>query len=130
MYPIQCALCDKLVARSCMKYHKQKECKMAIIKCGSCNFEIQRMNMKKHYNQCPEAIVDCDYYRYGCKAMCLKRKNVGKHLEDNVKQHLRLTLLSHANLEEKVKELNQETQKRFENLEEIIYSGMIPSWKS
>lgn len=64
-------------------------CPKKLEKCSDCGEEMYRMNLSAHKNVCSFATVKCKYHYAGCEDVFL-RKELEKHMEDNVKQHLTL----------------------------------------
>ena len=54
---------------------------------NQCDGIVCRGDMDDHRKTCPLETIDCEYCMVGCKAEML-RKDLEKHSEDNMKQHL------------------------------------------
>merc|ERR1712228_823361 len=74
---------------SSLERHIALDCPLYQLKCTKCNQQIQRYNLKRHKNECPEIKIACTYHKYGCDAK-IKRKHMQKHLKDKELNHLKM----------------------------------------
>ena len=142
---IECPKCKQMVARIHMDRHKERECLFEMVKCGNCGKETERSDIERHYNECPEAIVSCRFYQFGCCEGSIKRKHLKKHMADNANEHLMQMTNAHSKLQCKFNDLseehnelktdherlkqtvrntNEETSQRLNNIEQMLYSGL------
>lgn len=117
MYPIQCELCGLEIPRSFMQSHVKDECMNGMIECNYCKNEIKRKEQKLHFGKCPEAIVTCDYYRFGCDLIRCKRKDVKQHMDNAQSKHLELVTLSHKQLEDKFERYKEKMDRKMDTFE-------------
>lgn len=124
-HPVQCELCGVVTVRRCLQDHLEIHCAKVVIECDGCKQEITRPDIHIHSEQCPEAIVLCEFVRYGCSARGIKRKDLQNHLDSDRDIHLRLLAVSHGRLKRKVSGLREELEEvkeRIAPLEELLYS--------
>ena len=129
---VQCPnKCGETVLRHHLNDHTKSECIMRTVKCPNCGEEgsfiqitdfhpqtclkakipcprkcgstIQRRNLDKHADVCPNQEVGCKYKGIGCTVKPL-RKDLKKH-EDNDKLHLHLALDAIGKLQDNVRTL-------------------------
>ena len=153
---VQCTNeCGKEVQRKDLAGHLQNECPRRLHYCQYCNIEgeyqlitvvhitecdmvpltcpnqcdigtVRRGDMDQHRKICPLETVDCEYYKVGCKAKML-RKDVEKHSEDNMKEHL---LLTTKKLNETEDELREKVHTLEIAIQEIINSKAMQQSES
>ena len=117
---IQCTNeCGKKMARQQLGSHLENKCPRRSACCRYCNIEgehqfisvghiekcqkypltcpnncdietVCRGDMDKHRKICPLETIDCEYCKVGCDAK-VQRKDLEKHSDDNLKEHLLLT---------------------------------------
>ena len=108
-----------------MRDHQEMHCAAVVIECDGCKQEVKRPDILMHSETCPEAIVICEYVRFGCGAAGMRRKEMEEHLRENTELHLRLLAASHGRLQSKVSALHEElkeVKERVAPLEDIVYS--------
>ena len=136
---VQCTNgCKKEMQQQNLADHLQNECPHRLCYCKYCNIEgehqfitgdhmtvcdnfpltcpnqcdiesVCRGDMDDHRKTCPLETIDCEYCKVGCKIKVL-RKDLEKHNEDNMKQHLLLTT-------KKLNETEDELRERVHTLE-------------
>ena len=130
MYPIACTVCGLYVPRDCMEEHREEECSGTMVQCQFCDQMVKRLDAVHHQYVCPEALTPCDFEKYGCLLRGIKRKDLGRHLEEYRVQHMQMVEGSTCRLKEKVKVLEEkvsgmkqsmaETQQRMDHLEQAV----------
>ena len=123
----------------CSGVHKACEMEEHVKVCGKvevmcelgCGTRVCRDSILRHReNECPEEIVVCPYEKYRCEVVGLKRREFEQHLEDNRILHLELkidaseedTQLKFNNLEEEIKIERKETELKHKSLVEKVES--------
>ena len=139
---VQCTNeCGKEMKQKYLASHLQNECPRRLHYCQYCNIKgehqyitvvhmtacdkvplacpnqcdvgtVCRGDMDKHRKICPLETIDCEYHKVGCKVKML-RKDLEKHSEDNMKEHLLLTT-------KKLNETEDELRERVHTLETAI----------
>ena len=136
---IECSQCSRRIQRRKLDWHKERDCPKRPWKCNHCEHgttfdkqrdhvsvctrfpvpcpnscqreRIERGQLDSHLKQCPLQVVDCEFKPHGCCTRVM-RKDMQKHLDDNIQQHL---LLSNRHLTKEVALL----KKRVEAIETI-----------
>ncbi|XP_003383553.1 PREDICTED: TNF receptor-associated factor 4-like [Amphimedon queenslandica] len=69
------------------------ECRYYPIKCSNegCEFIRERFWFTHHEQNCPKAIIYCEYSNLGCKKL-IKREEQEKHNEESMKEHLQMAV--------------------------------------
>ena len=77
-----------------------------------------RATLKKHTEQgCPLQQVDCEYKSFGCTTVIL-RKDLAKHMEGNIQQHMLLITKELKDMKEELSEAKEELSEANEELSE------------
>ena len=86
----KCVYCNEIMQFLLLDEH-YKICSKFPIDCIlNCGQQIIRSNMNYHiHNECENTDLNCKYFNYGCDEIC-KRKNMDKHLKEEVAFHLNL----------------------------------------
>ena len=136
---IECSQCRRRIQRRKLDGHKERDCPKRPWKCNHCEYEtthdrqrhhtsvctrfpvpcpnscqrerIERGQLDDHLKHCPLQVIDCEFKPHGCSTGVV-RKDMQKHLEDNVQHHL---LLSNRHLTKEVAML----KKRVEAIETV-----------
>ena len=115
---IDCSRCRERIQRRKLKRHKEEECPKRSWKCSFCRHEtthdnhldhsstcskfpiccpnsceqqkIERGQLDDHLEKCPLQKICCKFRRQGCTAR-LVRKDMQKHMDENVQDHLLLS---------------------------------------
>ena len=104
----------------------EKECGRFLIECPHCGAEMERDKLSNHiYGDCPEAIVDCDYKRFGCGER-MKRKERNSHLEDTAVK-LKHTEMKLKHTEREVIDLKRKLQPFTYRNELLIVTSSDPN---
>ncbi|XP_065885284.1 TNF receptor-associated factor 4-like [Dysidea avara] len=120
---VQCSnMCQKRLQRQYLTKHVENECPRRQVYCQYCLIigehyliescehravcpefpvpcpnncgagSVPREDMEAHKKECPLEMVQCEYHNVGCKERMM-RKEVDKHEEENMKDHLSMTKL-------------------------------------
>ena len=137
---VKCSHCSNSLLRSKIEEHENRECLKRPYKCGHCDFEstygevtishwsecrlfptpcpnkcgqtIQRHKLDNHMTaDCPEAIVECDFKRFGCGRR-LPRKELRAHIDENFASHIGQL----AQLVVRLEAENRQLKRQLENL--------------
>eukprot|EP01126_Amoeba_proteus_P038706 TRINITY_DN4047_c0_g3_i7.p1 TRINITY_DN4047_c0_g3~~TRINITY_DN4047_c0_g3_i7.p1 ORF type:complete len:383 (+),score=65.93 TRINITY_DN4047_c0_g3_i7:58-1206(+) len=82
--PVECSFCMLPVAKKNMEQHQSK-CPSVPFPCELCGVKLRRFELNSHMQKnCPEFLILCPY---GCVRK-LARKDLSKHLSENVAAHL------------------------------------------
>ena len=86
----KCLFCNEIMQFLFLDEH-YKVCSKFPIDCIlDCGKQIIRCNMNYHiHHECENTELNCKYYQHGCDQIC-KRKDMEKHLKDEVAFHLNL----------------------------------------
>ena len=77
-----------------------------------------RASLKEHTQQvCPLQQVDCEYKSFGCTTVIL-RKDLARHMEDNIQQHMLLITKELKDMKEELSEAKEELSEAKEELSE------------
>ena len=89
---IPCTYCRKQIMKKDIAKHHEECPKMPLLcpnKCPS-KEEIIREKMKDHIKICPDQVVMCKYFEFGCLEKEIKRKDYDRHLSLGMEKHLHL----------------------------------------
>ena len=125
--------CGKKLQRRVVKDHLEKSCPKRNFTCKYCGHQdtykliirkhmsecpkypvfcpnnctpntFERASLKEHIEQdCPLQQVDCEYKSFGCTTLIL-RKDLSRHMEDNIQQHMLLVTKELKKTKEKLSE--------------------------
>ena len=111
---VDCEFCDYKGTAAEVASHLEicPECLIACL--HGCELQLPRKGLNDHSSTCLEAPVSCPFAGAGCKAMCLKRKDLAGHLETSIGAHLLLLASSNQRLIEEVIELRKEKEELLE----------------
>ena len=89
--PVTCQYCNEEGEQQFIQGEHKKECLEFPIQCpNNCGKErLRRKNLKAHLSECPEEVVECNYYYAGCSKRA-KRKFMAEHLSNTAQDHLNL----------------------------------------
>jgi len=90
-YYVQCSIegCSEWVQLPSLTQHEDN-CTYLKKKCTHCNDQFRVRDMENHIkNDCNGIIVNCEYAEYGC-AVKLNKKQMKKHVENNIAEHLKI----------------------------------------
>ncbi len=77
-------------------------CSFVEIKCSDCNGIVKRCDFECHVQTvCSVIIVDCDFHHVGCDIK-LPRRDMSKHVRDNLTAHISLLAISHAKQQKEI----------------------------
>ena len=76
---VHCQDCTYSFMERNLEYHRTKQCTRRRVKCPDCQTEVSRIDLEKHIDHCPEAILPCKASSYGCD-FTAKRTNLDQHL--------------------------------------------------
>ena len=106
----QCRMCAEKIPFEDMEKHPHL-CPNVKISCPNlCRTTITRSQLDAHLSACPKEVAECTYSAVGCEVE-LFRKDIQKHLVENVNQHLNLAMTT-------VSRLRKEGQKCFQMLQD------------
>ena len=134
--PVTCQYCNEKGEQQFIQEDHKKECPEFPIQCpNNCGKEhLRRKDLKVHLSECPEEVVECNYYYAGCGKRT-KRKFMAEHLSNTARDHLNLkTSYFLKELQEKddlLAKLTVETEQQFlelrsthvEHLRDIVKSN-------
>ena len=86
-------------------------------KCGAQG--LTRSTVPAHREVCPLQQVECEYKRFGC-AVVLLRKEVERHLQTSVQDHLRLTKMRVEEQEVQLREVEERGERERQRMNETI----------
>ena len=94
-------LCRKVNCQYChdtqfIEGQHKEECPKLPLPCpNKCEAGIiLREDMEAHRNECPLEMIQCEYYNVGCKRIKLAHKDLEKHDNDMMKEHLMMTKMN------------------------------------
>ena len=90
--PVECTLCNKLVASEEMDNHAERQCTKRLVACpNKCGEQMKAADMETHVEKhCKMAIVSCPYASLGCCWKKNRREKLREHLNDASEDHARL----------------------------------------
>ena len=103
--------CGRMKYYELFKYH-YKTCSDWPMRCPNrCPDPLTRASLPIHLGvDCPEEIVSCDFSSMGCTVRS-KRKEMKKHVVEDVAQHLTVLLSDHMRVKEQLKRVTLELDK-------------------
>lgn len=115
---VQCEYCDQRILFSNINEHN-KLCENFPFECpNNCGSSIPQNQINIHIEtQCPEAQTDCPYQVVGCEFTEL-RKELKKHLDDDLEKHLRM-------LTNKIEALNYDNKQQDKRINELTQENQI-----
>jgi len=115
-----CKYCEKVLIYKNLKEHHGGDCPKYIVPCPQRCFQknLERCQVEDHLNTCKNSVVDCRFKHYGCKVK-VKRKDISRHIYDDVAGHLDL-------LEGRLELLTGYLLKRDPSLNEVINPTVLP----
>ena len=89
---IECPNCNKSEKITIFENHIDK-CPAISETCknGCIIPDLNRSNIKAHYDECPDEVIKCKYDVFGCDYKC-KRKNMDEHYIGNEDKHYEIAL--------------------------------------
>ena len=90
---VNCQYCHDTGEHQFIEGQHKEECPKLPLPCpNKCEAGIiLREDMEAHRNECPLEMIHCEYYNVGCKRIKLARKDLEKHDNDMMKEHLMMT---------------------------------------
>ena len=88
-YPIQCPDCNDTIQRRNLQAHLHAICIKGIITCDDCGEEIVREDEVDHDVECPNKIIPCKWFNYGC-VNTFQRHRVDAHERGAAIAHLNM----------------------------------------
>ena len=68
--------------------HQMKDCPEYLVLCeNACAAKIKRKDLEAHYRRCPEHIVECPFFKLGCREDMLRRCDLNDHLSTDQEKH-------------------------------------------
>ena len=109
---VQCPVCKDKVVHEEMQTHPFS-CPEVEIKCTNldCSTKVYRRQLAAHRNVCPKTRIRCPYGELGCFER-VHRKDIQKHLRENMDQHFSDALSLAKSLREKVASVRKEIELR------------------
>ena len=105
------AKCGVVLQRGDVVGHQMRSCSLRLKQCDFCKQQVRSNSENNHAKECrnhPENVVACPYKEIGC--MCtleILRKNLDKHLKENLVTHQELLLTQLSSLRVKNTQLAQ-----------------------
>ncbi|XP_062597715.1 TNF receptor-associated factor 6-like isoform X2 [Saccostrea cucullata] len=88
---ILCKQCKSEVLAEVIQEHMDELCPLAMVKCPYCATELMREQLQRHFDHdCMRKSIDCVYSKLGCNIGKIPRSEMGKHLQENLHQHMQL----------------------------------------
>ena len=138
--------CYRVVPRCELQSHLEEQCELRRCVCDKCGFEAThkkimrdhgtncRMievncpngckvaNLRKglldeHLAVCPEQSIHCRFAHVGCSVVT-KRKELDKHVEESISDHLQHLMLAHSKALDRIKQL-EDTNSAFKSQQEM-----------
>ncbi|XP_061178678.1 TNF receptor-associated factor 6-like isoform X2 [Saccostrea echinata] len=124
---ILCKQCKSEVLAEVIQEHMDELCPLAMVKCPYCATELMREQLQRHFDHdCMRKSIDCVYSKLGCNIGKIPRSEMGKHLQENLHQHMQLMCQALTLIYRRlnIQSLNQATQSqslpdRTENISSI-----------
>ena len=90
---VNCQYCHDTIEHQFIEGQHKEECPKLPLPCpNKCEVgSIPRVDMETHRKECPLEMIQCEYHSVGCKRVKLARKDVEKHDNEKVKEHLMMT---------------------------------------
>lgn len=86
-----CNQCSSEVLAEDMQEHEDDQCPMAMVQCPHCAMELMREQLQRHYDHdCMRRSIDCVYSKLGCSVGKIPRSEMGKHIQENLHNHMQL----------------------------------------
>ena len=100
--PYHCQYCDFYATYDVVCNKHIRTCKKYPVPCpnGCRDVSLVKGQLKKHISECPIEVLECDFKELGCNEK-IPRKDLVKHMEDNMRSHL--TLVSKQSLQTSVR---------------------------
>ena len=90
--------CGQSLRQKDLPNHLKNDCSLTLVNCKLCNEPIKRNSLVQHLQAevsdvppCPEAMIDCEYKKYGCDEK-IKRKDVQSHNSQEALKHMNLRI--------------------------------------
>ena len=126
MREVTCEFCDKVEKAKDYYMEHFKYCEYYPIKCpNECGKTLLRNELSDHYaTDCPLAVIDCPYAKYGCKASKMKRRDLLAHKKEYIIEHVDMVEAENRNLRVGMNKLKSEihTMKRLDELRWEIHN--------
>ena len=89
---VNCQYCHDTGEHQFIQGQHKEECpKLPLLCPNKCEVGgVPREDMKAHRKECPLEMIQCEYYSVGCEVR-MARKDMEKHDDENVKEHLMMT---------------------------------------
>ena len=89
---VNCQYCHDTGEHQFIEGQHKEECpKLPLLCPNKCEVgSVPREDMKAHRKECPLEMIQCEYYSVGCE-VGMARKDMEKHDDENVKEHLMMT---------------------------------------
>jgi len=85
-----CNYCDEPLVVENMKEHLEKDCHKFPVPCPlKCFSKYERDMLEEHQKTCKNAIVQCEFWNFGCHSD-LKRKQLTRHMKEAGVEHVKL----------------------------------------
>ena len=133
---IKCAPCPLSFLRSMLKAHQDVYCRLRPFTCEhctefsstfaevtenhwpvcpsltvpcprECGASLERRNLQQHEEECPLALVECEFSVFGC-AVKLPRKDMPEHTQASITQHMSMLAAGYAKQSEEYAKLSVE----------------------
>ena len=90
---VNCQYCHDTGGHQFIVGQHKEECPKLPLPCpNKCEVgSVPREDMEAHRKECPLEMIQCEYYSVGCKRVKLARKDMEKHDNENMKEHLMMT---------------------------------------
>ena len=90
---VNCQYCHDTGEHQFIEGQHKEECPKLPLPCpNKCEVgSVPREDMEAHRKECPLEMIQCEYYSVGCKRARLVRKDLEKHDNENMKEHLMMT---------------------------------------
>lgn len=120
--PSTCQYCKQTGEHETITGDHKNKCLEYPVQCpNSCGIEyVKQSNFQQHLLECPDQVTECDFSYAGCNVQIL-RKDLTRHLEEDLHKHFSLqTEFFVKELEKKDELLRQVAKKRDEQMEQIF----------
>ena len=90
---VNCQYCHDTIEYQFIEGQHKEECPRLPLPCpNKCEVEsVPREDMKAHRKECPLEMIQCEYHSVGCKRVKLARRDLEKHDNEKVNEHLMMT---------------------------------------